>query len=274
MGDLGLDKLFVFMLLALPGVIAIRVYGLWSPSIVKDWKDSVVDFVTFSFFNLFLWGLFRPGSVHGFIVSLKPTPPATSLPLADTLEVLQEYRFGLFLYAIVSPTILASVWHYLRRNVLPRLLGTDHPVRTAWDWAFLRGGPYYLLIFMKKDKDGKQTVLGGYFGGKSYVSSYPCDADVFCERQHYLTQDNMFGDPVPDGEGLLVKFSECERIEFGKDNGHEPKPTIVERFRIECDRLNVPQRWIDFKKEVTWLSNPSAPTEVSNPSDMDGRGRQ
>jgi len=64
----------------------------------------------------------------------------------------------------------------------------------------------------------------------SYVSTYPHEPEIFVERVHYVTADGKVGLPVPDGMGMLIKYSECERLEFLRDPGYQPAPAKMLRL--------------------------------------------
>lgn len=216
MAELTLDKVFLFLLLAMPGVVAIRAYGLWVPSIPKDWKDQLVDAVSFSLLNAFVWYVFFPSIVYGFVTGLfSNDAEPNSVP--KSVVVVLEHVYWIIGYTLLSPIALTYSWYSLRASVLHRRLGIDHPVRTAWDWVFLRGDAMYLLFVLKSMGDGKQTVIVGYFDGSSYVTTYPLEAEIYVERLHVFNPDKTIGRAVPDSKGMLIKYSECERIEFLRD---------------------------------------------------------
>jgi Family of unknown function (DUF6338) len=252
LGELSIDKVILFVIFALPGLVAIRVYTMRFPGPPKDLKESIVDSVTYSFFNLLTWRFLFPTVVRRYLDAVfdqqsgkQTTPETANLVFADFLN--------LFLYVLVTPALTAFFWHLLRAKVLPRLFGFDHPVRTAWDWAFARKESFYVIFFMKtKAADGSAKQKAGYFGGNSYVSAYPIEPEIFLERTHITNKDGSLGQPIPGSAGLLVKMSECESIEFLRDPAFLQNPGIVTRAYRNAFR----PCFVGIRRALKWLRNP------------------
>lgn len=224
MGDLTSEKLLLFVLMALPGAIAIRVYSLWCPTSQRDWKESLTDAIIYSVFGLALWLMFFPSLIFSFVTTAF-TPPSEGESREGLAAAFYEHRFLLFGYAVATPVLLASVWYFLRLHVLHRAFSIDHPKRTAWDWVFSRRRPFYLLVYLKtKNSSGIQFVKAGYFGGNSYVTSYPHDPEIFFERVHELTPEGEFGKPTDDTDGMLIRMSEIDHMEFFIDRATTERP--------------------------------------------------
>jgi hypothetical protein len=264
MGDLSLDKLLLFVVIAFPGVVAIRVHALWYPTQPKDWKDSLVEAVTFSIINLLVWAVVFPSFVEKFATELATRTSEPEKAIPSTLGFVLNHGAFLAGYALVTPTLFVWLWYQVRRSsVLHRWIRVDHPVRTSWDWAFSRGEPFYVFVHLKaKDENGKQVIKAGYFGGSSYVSTYPQDPDLFIERLHSLKDDGTIGDPIPDSKGLFIRYSECERIEFLRDPGFAKPPSWwrwlrgVQQRRFGNLNLSVEGVWSWPKKLLQYRGSP------------------
>lgn len=214
MGDLTGEKLLLFVLAALPGALAIRVYSLWCPTPQKDWKESLTDAVIYSVVGLALWVMFYPSAIEGFVETAFLTDTVEGSKKGVAFALLQNC-YLLLLYAVVTPAALSCIWYFLRYRVFPRLLGFDHPTRTAWDWVFCRKKPFYLLMHLKsKNAHNQQMVKAGYFNGKSYVAGYPYDPEIYFERVHMVMPDGTIGEAIPCSDGMLIRASEVELFEF------------------------------------------------------------
>ncbi len=231
MGELSVEKLILFFLIALPGAVSIRVYALWCPTSQKDWKDSLTDAIIYSVVGLSIWVMFFPTLIRSFVTTAFLDQPESSkrgLALA-----LLDHQYLLILYTVVTPVVLACTWYQLRRHVFPVVFGFDHPTRTAWDWLFERKKNLWLWLHLKqKDADGKAICKGGLFSGTSYVSSYPYDQEIYLETVFNIDENNKVilevdenGVELKQSKGILVRGSEIERIEV-----YEVPETILQTF--------------------------------------------
>jgi len=222
MGDFSTEKLFLFGLFALPGAVAIRVYSLWCPAPTKDWKESIFDAVIYSSAGLVLWAILIPSVVKAFVEGVLPKEQEAGVATAHAVNAVFDNRLGLLLYLFVTPTALTTLWYFARLWFFHEHLGFDHPIRTAWDWVFSRRQSLYIFFQLKnRGKDGERVVKVGYFNGSSYVTTYPYDAEIYVERMHVLNPDGTVGPAIPGSNGMLIRLSECEWLEFLKD------PTLV-----------------------------------------------
>ncbi|MBA4188255.1 MAG: hypothetical protein C0467_09645 [Planctomycetaceae bacterium] len=204
----------LFVLFALPGAVAIRVYALWCPTPQKDWKESISDAIIYSFVGLTLWMLIVPEVVKQFLSNVMVQKESVNAN-EQAINAVFASRANLVLFVLITPAVISSVWYFFRLRLLHRWIGFDHPTRTAWDWVFSRKRPVYILFHLKsKGPDDSQTVRVGYFNGRSYVTSYPLDAEIYVERVHQLDANGQVTQPIPDTNGMLIKLSECERLEF------------------------------------------------------------
>jgi hypothetical protein len=224
MGDFTSEKLLLFALFALPGAVAVRVYSLWCPVQQKDWKDSLVDSVLYSSVALVAWLLLAPEPVDRFVSEVFQRDESGNTWKPS--EALIANRWSLLLFVFVTPAVLSSIWYLLRVHVFHKGIGTDHPTRTAWDWVFTRDTPFYILFHLKaRGKDGKQVILAGYYNGYSFVTTYPLDSEIYVERVHEFRPDGTIGNPIPDTDGMLIKQSECEFIQFLLDRASS-RPSV------------------------------------------------
>lgn len=84
---------------------------------------------------------------------------------------------------------------------------------TAWDWYFSQRPTSILLVHMK---DGTEVI--GYFGNKSYATSFPNDGSLYLEKA-YTKDDNGNLKLVENSSGILVAKDQHISIEFYSTEG-------------------------------------------------------
>jgi hypothetical protein len=95
------------------------------------------------------------------------------------------------------------------------------PTPRAWDWAFTNVEPSYVRILTT---DGR--YLGGWYGGASFVSSYPEPREMFIEAAYYMDPSGAFGDEVPGTGGMYVRCDDIRLVEFiGIASGEQTSDT-------------------------------------------------
>lgn len=178
------DQVPLFLLLMLPGFISRKVYDLQVPSAQDDAARYAMDALFYGTVNAGLW----IGPVTWV------SPPWFWPVLVAAL--------------VVSPTVLSLVVVRILKS--RRLQGwTRHPVPMAWDYFFARGIPCWVLFRLKNGKS-----IGGYFGPKSFASSFPNGRDIFVEQAWVVDEAGRFVRVVEGTAGALVSFDDCELLEF------------------------------------------------------------
>lgn len=196
MTELAFDQLPLFVLLVLPGLVSRKVYDLQIPSSRDDASRYILDATCFGTLNAAFW--YIPASVVA----------------RDTTPALAIFAF-MVVALVVSPVVLGVLAVRLLKS--DRLRGlTQHPTPMAWDYFFGRAKPCFLLCRLKNGKS-----IGGYFGAKSFASSFPNSRDIYLEQTWLVDSDGRFREAVTDSAGALVSFDECELVEFF-DAGSQP----------------------------------------------------
>lgn len=184
------DQVPLFLLLMLPGFISRKVYDLQIPGNQDDAGRYALDALGYGTLNAALW-----------IAPLNwLTPSLQSHPLELWLVAL--------LVLIGSPVGLGvAAVRLLQSKHLRRW--ARHPVPMAWDYYFGRSTPCWMLFRLKNGKS-----IGGYFGLRSFASSYPHGRDIYIEQAWVVNDTGQFVRAVPDSAGALISFDECELVEF------------------------------------------------------------
>ncbi|MBB5157063.1 DUF6338 family protein [Saccharopolyspora phatthalungensis] len=109
----------------------------------------------------------------------------------------------LFIVVPAAAAVAVSAWQRRRLSVRYR------PTPTAWDHMFRRRGSCFVRARLK---DG--TWVGGWYGSRSYATSYPESAELFLESAWRMNPDGSFADRISQTAGLHVRASEIDVIEL------------------------------------------------------------
>ncbi|WP_078988020.1 DUF6338 family protein [Streptomyces sp. XY332] len=90
-----------------------------------------------------------------------------------------------------------------------RLRSSYRSTPTAWDHAFRDCPPSFVRIRLK---DG--SWVGGWYGSKSYATSFPHPPELFLERSYRMKSDGSFSAEVTRSMGMYVKCTEIDFFEI------------------------------------------------------------
>ncbi len=192
MPDLTLERLQLFLLVVMPGIIAIKVYDLFYPPEKRDFGSSLLEAMAYGLLNLAIWVL-----------------PLISINRKPFIEAhLAWYAVLSACFLVISPVLLALgvVWLRNTRFVSSRV---GYPNKTAWDDFFKRRQECWILFHLK---DGR--MLGGYFGEKSYASTFPQQPEIYVEEVWRVDAGGEFIEKVEGTLGTVIRQADCERLEF------------------------------------------------------------
>src|SRR5712691_3773539 len=193
-----LETFVLFLALVWPGLLAVNVYRLIVPGPRFEWKDAVLQGFFFTVIN--------------YVVTF---PIALFVANPDNVNQPVKYWSRLVTVLLVAPVVLPFLWTWLlRRKWMGRLVQSPYP--TPWDWYFSRRHPAFLLIHLK---DG--SLVGGYWGEGSYASSYPDQGDIYLSSVYKVNSQGVFGAPIDDTDGLLIRKDEYTFIELFKSPEEE-----------------------------------------------------
>jgi len=197
-GLLNPTVLVLAVFLVVPGFIAMKVYDLTTAAERRNFGNSLIEVISFSLINLFLWSwlLLLPFNVEKF--------PAKH-PVWTYLIVV-----GI---VIVSPFVLAILFRKLLDLKLLSNIILD-PSPTGWDGFFRKREPCWLLFRLK---DEKGTAVGAYFGEESVASSHPNKQQVYVEKLYLVDQGtHEFLNEVDRTCGGIISAEECLYVEIFK----------------------------------------------------------
>lgn len=113
--------------------------------------------------------------------------------------------FAIFLL----PAGFGFCWAWLRIYKLHRQFGIDHPTPRGWDYFVKNNGTFFVIFHLKGNKK-----IGGYFGQKSFASTFPQEPEIFVEILYHLDDECTFTNEVPGTAGGVFRGAEWEWIEF------------------------------------------------------------
>lgn len=80
---------------------------------------------------------------------------------------------------------------------------------TAWDHAFRDRRPCFVRARLKEG-----SWVGGWYGSRSYASSYPQPAELLLESARLMNPDGSFGGRVNQSAGLYLRANDFDVLEF------------------------------------------------------------
>ena len=181
----------LLILLVFPGIVSMQVYRLLMPARDLDWGNAVMEGFFYSTINL-----------------------ALTLPLTFPIHYFKVYTQHPFLYAFCALLVLLVfpiLWPWLLSKAFrckKFTEGLQIPFPTAWDYFFDKRTPLFVLVHLC---DGK--MVGGFFGGDSYATSYPCEGDLYLQSVYKVNDEGKFCDPIAGSRGLLIRKDQYTYIE-------------------------------------------------------------
>lgn len=132
-------------------------------------------------------------------------------PLLEAAEghgpLLEHPRIGA-LVAIAGGFALPAVAALIQAHVLHGDQSTHDPTPSAWDYAFKDLEPSYIRVRMH---DG--TWCAGWFGSRSYATSFPDRRQLFVETEHHVDPDGIIGVEIESSVGTVIDCEDAWLIE-------------------------------------------------------------
>lgn len=190
MDQLTEQKMFIFILFFVPGLISLRIWRLLVAA-------ERIDFST-AFYEVLGYG-----AINFVVVFWLPT-------LIVGREFWSAHRQASIAYLLMGTLVLPTVWpllvHRTRIGLSRHLV---HPTGRAWDHFFGRREPCWVLIHRR---DG--SVAGGVFAGHSFASDGAGPRDLYLEQLWVVSDKGAFVSPVPASKGALFFEHDIAAIEF------------------------------------------------------------
>ena len=194
---------FLFVAVSLPGLVSMHVYRLLFAHHDIDWKTAFQESIFWGALNLAI-----VGPPLYMVLSCLPSECECSI-------FLFLYWFlcwvGLCCFIFVFPALLPWVWSKMLRWEVTRKFVPNFPCPTAWDWFFgvRNDETCFVLIHLKNGEK-----IAGYFGLKSYATSFPRNGDIYLEKTIKVDENGVFQHVVENTLGLIITRDEYSYVEL------------------------------------------------------------
>ena len=120
------------------------------------------------------------------------------------------YTAGLMAVLLVFPVAWPFLYRYLIkwRWVASKI---QLPYDAAWDYFFDRKMPAFVVLQLRNG-----SKFGGYFGPRSYATSFPTEGDIYLETVYKVDEEGNFTEPVDETAGAIIRKDQYDLIEFFK----------------------------------------------------------
>jgi hypothetical protein len=203
--------LLIVLLFAVPGFITRTLIARSIPRQQGDAQQWVVEVVLFGAVS-FLITTVAYSIVAG--TRNEPLPDLAHFPPHDPPLIVAAvvYAAGFMVLPAVIGYVLVTAYELMPA----RLMGVRHvdAAPRAWDYFFSQGRPCLVVATLM---DG--TKVAGYMGTNSFAASFPSGEDLYLERQFYVEDGIVTGQPILNGEGIWIQGSQIKFLEF-----YEPRP--------------------------------------------------
>lgn len=192
---LDLEKLQLFFLFAVPGIIALYVRAQFLDGRMPSFADGLFVYVTLSLVYHAIWFLVYP-SIYG--ITLSSATVSQKLKLAGLVFVAPTL-LGLLSAANIKNQWIQTVFRRRGVSVL-------HPIGTAWDWKFSTTNESWVIVRLKNGKS-----WAGVLGSKSFISSSPQERDILIEQVYTIDDNDKW---IERDSSVLITHGEIQSVEF------------------------------------------------------------
>lgn len=182
-----LENYFIYFLF---GFLATKIWQRIVPSENLKTSEIYLDILAYGVFFKFIYDFLYKIDIGIFIKDIK-------------------YNVSLIITLILTgivPFLLSKILNW--KCFLNIFVKTKDP--SSWDFFFSKRQCCLVIVYLK----GNEIPIVGYYGEKSFASSYPYTNDIYLEAVYNLNEDKTIGEVKQDSLGIIIKESEIERIEF------------------------------------------------------------
>lgn len=191
-----IDSMSLFILLVFPGLISMRLYRLIIPQKEMDWKTALIEALFYGTIN---FGICLP-----MIIPLQRSQFSHNYPVL--------YGLLLAIIILIPPSIgpFIILFLYKCKWIKDKI---QLPYPTAWDYYFKNRKPCFILVHLKNGHK-----IGGFYGNKSYATSFPQHGDLYLEKVIRVNENGNFIEIIEDSEGTIISNDAYVYIELFKLN--------------------------------------------------------
>lgn len=191
--DINTTSILIASLLVFPGFITIKIKRLIHAQREIPFSELVLDAAFYTIINYIL---------NIWIIILYSDYQIKSIFCTTLLLVW---------IIIIFPAMLPFIGSYLlNSNFIKKITKVD-PIPKPWDFCFSQKIHYWIIFHLKNGKK-----IGGYYGEKSFASSYPNDEQIYIQEVWNVSKKGKFKGKIERSNGLIVSMSEVSSIEFFK----------------------------------------------------------
>lgn len=191
-GAPSLNEYLFFILIIFPGLVSMHFYRLLMPARDIDWKTALIEALFWGTVNFaFCLPIILPIHREEFISE-------------HFVWYVLLLMFVLLLVPICLPILLLFAIKFSRKLQLP------YP--TAWDFFFCKRQTCYIIVHLKSGE-----LIAGYYGGKSYATSFPRHGDIYLEQVIAVDSAGKFLKIIEDSAGTLVPREAYDYLEMLRD---------------------------------------------------------
>jgi len=187
-----IDKVFLFIVIVLPGFISIKVYDLIIAGDKRDFSKSLIEAIAYSVLNF---------TVLSWLILI-----------VSKVDFSKNHEFLYYLSIIFIFIIVPSIWPFLFIWLSKLKIFKQHlltPINQPWDKVFNRREALWIIINLKNGK----TIRGKY-SLKSSASAYPKERQIYLEELWEKGENGGFKEKVSRTRGIIVFESEISSVEF------------------------------------------------------------
>ena len=189
-----IDKVFLFLVLVLPGFISIKIYSNLIATDAIDFSKSLIEAICFSVLNF---------GILAFPISyINKLGFIESSPIWYWLAILMIFIIFTAFWPFLYLWLIKRTW--IKKFVL-------EPHKQPWDSMFSQRETMWIVVYLKSG----ETVRGKY-GLNSFTSAYPSERQIYLEELWEKGEGVSFNNKVERTKGVLISEDEIKYIKFYK----------------------------------------------------------
>jgi len=187
-----IDKIFLFLVLVLPGFISLKIYDLLIASEKRDFSKSIIESICFSVLNF--------SALSYLIVYISKD------------DFVSTHQFQYWAAIAFIFILMPAIWPFIYLRLGKLKIFRKHilsPYKQPWDYVFSKKEVMWVILHMKNGK-----TLRGKFGKNSFASSYPSERQLYIEELWKPGDKGGLNSKINRSKGAIISQDEISHIEF------------------------------------------------------------
>ncbi|WP_061207013.1 DUF6338 family protein [Leptospira santarosai] len=187
--SINLESLVLALLLVFPGLLTIKVSKFLAPQKNFLLSEQIIEAAFYTILNYFVnfWAYFAYES---------------------NLNIIVKYILGIWVF-LLCPSILPFITQKIKTLKFIDKYLVVNSIPKPWDFFFSKRNYCWVIIHLKNGKK-----IGGFYGPKSFSSSFPNEEQLYLEEVWSLEKNGKFKNMIPRTKGIIINMSEITSIEF------------------------------------------------------------